>query len=58
MRDLKNNVPDSKHEMNDKNVSPGDWVVVITHTGDTLQGSLRPRYESMDKKNVVLKLTS
>ena len=58
MRDLKNNVPDSKHEMNDKNVSPGDWVVVITHTGDTFQGTLMPRYASMDKKHVVLKLKS
>ena len=58
MRDLKNNVPDSKHEINDKNVSPGDWVVVITHTGDTFQGTLMPRYASMDKKHVVLKLKS
>ncbi|MFZ0556574.1 MAG: Glu-tRNA(Gln) amidotransferase subunit GatD [Nitrososphaeraceae archaeon] len=58
MRDLKNNVPDSKHEMNDKNVSPGDWVVVITHTGDTFHGTLMPRYASMDKKHVVLKLKS
>ena len=58
MRDLKNNVPDSKHEMNDKNVSPGDWVVVITHTGDTFKGTLMPRYASMDKKHVVLKLKS
>jgi glutamyl-tRNA(Gln) amidotransferase subunit D len=58
MRDLKNNVPDSKHEMNDKNVSPGDWVVVVTHTGDTFQGTLMPRYASMDKKHVVLKLKS
>jgi glutamyl-tRNA(Gln) amidotransferase subunit D len=58
MRDLKNNVPDSKHEMNDKNVSPGDWVVVTTHTGDTFQGTLMPRYASMDKKHVVLKLKS
>jgi glutamyl-tRNA(Gln) amidotransferase subunit D len=58
MRDLKNNVPDSKHELNDKNVSPGDWVVVVTHTGDTFQGTLMPRYASMDKKHVVLKLKS
>ena len=58
MRDLKNDVPDSKHEINDKNVSPGDWVVVITHTGDTFQGTLMPRYASMDKKHVVLKLKS
>jgi glutamyl-tRNA(Gln) amidotransferase subunit D len=58
MRDLKNNVPDSKHEMNDKNVSPGDWVVVTTYTGDTFQGTLMPRYASMDKKHVVLKLKS
>ena len=58
MRDLKNNVPDSKHDINDKNVSPGDWVVVITHAGDTFQGTLMPRYASMDKKHVVLKLKS
>ena len=58
MRDLKNNVPDSKHEMNDKNASPGDWVVVTTHNGDTFQGTLMPRYASMDKKHVVLKLKS
>jgi glutamyl-tRNA(Gln) amidotransferase subunit D len=58
MRDLKNNVPDSKHEMNDENASPGDWVVVTTHNGDTFQGTLMPRYASMDKKHVVLKLKS
>ncbi|MGA7369933.1 MAG: Glu-tRNA(Gln) amidotransferase subunit GatD [Nitrososphaeraceae archaeon] len=58
MRDLKNNVPDSKHGMNDKNVSPGDWVVVTTHGGDTFQGTLMPRYGSMDKKHVVIKLKS
>jgi glutamyl-tRNA(Gln) amidotransferase subunit D len=58
MRDLKNNLPDSKHDMNDKNVSPGDWVVLTTHSGDTFQGTLMPRYASMDKKHVVLKLKS
>src|SRR5918995_4288662 len=58
MRDLKKNVPDSKHEMNDKNVSTGDWVVVTTLSGDTFQGTLMPRYASMDKKHVVLKLKS
>jgi glutamyl-tRNA(Gln) amidotransferase subunit D len=58
MRDLENNVPDSKHGMIDKNVSPGDWVVVTTHGGDTFQGILMPRYASMDKKHVVLKLKS
>ena len=44
--------------MNDKNASPGDWVVVTTHSGDTFQGILMPRYASMDKKHVVLKLKS
>lgn len=58
MGDLRNNVPDSKHVMNDKNVSPGDWVVVTTHGGDTFQGTLMPRYASMDKRHVVLKLKS
>jgi glutamyl-tRNA(Gln) amidotransferase subunit D len=58
MGDLKHNVPDSKHGMNDKNVSPGDWVVVTTHGGDTFQGTLMPRYASMDKRHVVLKLKS
>jgi glutamyl-tRNA(Gln) amidotransferase subunit D len=58
MRDLKKNVPDSKHEMNDKNISTGDWVVVTTLSGDTFQGTLMPRYASMDKKHVVLKLKS
>jgi glutamyl-tRNA(Gln) amidotransferase subunit D len=58
MRDMKNNEPDSKHEMNDKNVSSGDWVVVTTHNGDMFQGTLMPRYASMDKKHVVLKLKS
>jgi glutamyl-tRNA(Gln) amidotransferase subunit D len=58
LRDLKKNVPDSKHEMNDKNVSTGDWVVVTTLSGDTFQGTLMPRYASMDKKHVVLKLKS
>jgi glutamyl-tRNA(Gln) amidotransferase subunit D len=59
MRDLKNNLPDSKHEMNDKkNVSPGDWVVLTTYGGDTFQGTLMPRYASMDKEHVVLKLRS
>jgi glutamyl-tRNA(Gln) amidotransferase subunit D len=58
MRDVKNNVPDSKHGMNNKNVSPGDLVVLTTHGGDTFQGTLMPRYASMDKKHVVLKLKS
>lgn len=58
MRDLKNNVPDSLHEMNDRSISPGDWVVVTTHSGDTFEGTLMPRYASMDKKHVVLKLKS
>jgi glutamyl-tRNA(Gln) amidotransferase subunit D len=58
MKDLKHNVPDSKHGMNDKNVSPGDWVVVTTYRGETFQGTLMPRYASMDKKHVVLKLES
>ncbi|MGH9985255.1 MAG: hypothetical protein ACRD8W_15045, partial [Nitrososphaeraceae archaeon] len=59
MRDLKNNLPDSKHKMDDKkNVSPGDWVVLTTYGGDTFQGTLMPRYASMDKKHVVLKLKS
>lgn len=58
MRDLENNVPDSKHGMINKNISAGDWVVVTTHAGDTFQGILMPRYASMDKKHVVLKLKS
>jgi glutamyl-tRNA(Gln) amidotransferase subunit D len=58
MRDLKNNVPDSKLGMNYKNVSPGDLVVVTTQNGDTFQGTLMPRYASMDKNHVVLKLKS
>jgi glutamyl-tRNA(Gln) amidotransferase subunit D len=58
MRDPKDNVPDSKDGMDDKNVSPGDWVLVTTHDGDTVQGILMPRYTSMDKKHVVLKLMS
>jgi glutamyl-tRNA(Gln) amidotransferase subunit D len=52
------NAPDSNHEMIDKNVSPGDWVVVTTQGGETFQGILMPRYASMDKKHVVLKLKS
>jgi glutamyl-tRNA(Gln) amidotransferase subunit D len=44
--------------MNNKNVSTGDWVVVTTLSGDTFQGTLMPRYASMDKKHVVLKLKS
>jgi glutamyl-tRNA(Gln) amidotransferase subunit D len=33
-------------------------VVLTTHNGDTFQGTLMPRYASMDKKHVVLKLKS
>lgn len=58
MRDQKNNVPDSKHEIDGPKVSPGDWVVLTTYGGDTLHGTLMPGYESMDKKHVVIKLKS
>jgi glutamyl-tRNA(Gln) amidotransferase subunit D len=58
MRDRKDDVPDSKNGMDYKNVSPGDWVVVNTHDGETIQGILMPRYTSMDKKHVVLKLAN
>jgi glutamyl-tRNA(Gln) amidotransferase subunit D len=58
MRDLENNVSDSKHGIISKNISPGDFVVVTTHCGDTFQGILMPRYASMDKKHVVIKLRS
>ena len=58
MRDLETAVTDSSHEMNDTSISPGDWVVVTTHSGDSFEGTLMPRYASMDKKHVVLKLKS
>jgi glutamyl-tRNA(Gln) amidotransferase subunit D len=58
MRDLEPTVADSSREMNDTSVSPGDWVVVTTHSGDSFEGTLMPRYAFMDKKHVVLKLKS
>lgn len=58
MSDPKDNTHDSKYGVNDKNVSTGDMVIVTTHSGDTFQGILMPRYASMDKKHVVLKLMS
>lgn len=58
MRDLETTVADSSREMNDTSISPGDWVVVTTHSGDSFEGTLMPRYAFMDKKHVVLKLKS
>jgi glutamyl-tRNA(Gln) amidotransferase subunit D len=58
MRDSQNNLPDSKQEIHETEVSPGDWVVLTTYEGDTFYGTLMPGYETMDKKHVVIKLKS
>jgi glutamyl-tRNA(Gln) amidotransferase subunit D len=58
MKDYKDNLSDSKPEIYEKKVSPGDWVVLTTYEGDTFYGTLMPGYESMEKKHVVIKLKS
>ncbi len=39
------------------NVSIGDRIMVHTHDGE-MSGTLMPRYESADKKHIVIKLDS
>jgi glutamyl-tRNA(Gln) amidotransferase subunit D len=56
MKESKNNLPDSKQEIHETEVSPGDWVILTTYEGDTFCGTLMPGYETMDKKHVVIKL--
>jgi glutamyl-tRNA(Gln) amidotransferase subunit D len=58
MKESKNNLPDSKQEIHETEVSPGDWVILTTYEGDTFCGTLMPGYETMDKKHIVIKLKS